>query len=265
MGPARPMSDPDRPAEQPPPLPPAFYARPGFVSRPALRDWWTLLHPPYTLWHLSYVVIGSCLVAPVDSTRLGFTLLAFFLAVGIGAHALDELHGRPLNTTISTRALITAAVAGIGGATVVGAIGVTRIGPSLIAFIVIGVILAIGYNLELLGGLLHTDTVFAASWGAFPVLTGYYAQHRHLDIASAAAGVFAFFLSRAQRHLSTPARSLRRKTSHVDGTIVSADGTITHIERATLLTPLEGALRALSWAAVTLAATLALARLGPWP
>ncbi len=257
------MSEHDPVAERRP-LPPAFYAT-GFVSRPALRDWWTVLHPPYTLWHLSYVVIGSCLVSPVDGTRLGFTLLAFFLAVGIGAHALDELHGRPLNTTIPRRALITAAVAGIGGAAVVGAIGVTRVGAYLVAFIVIGVIVAVGYNLELLGGRLHTDTFFAAGWGTFPVLTGYYAQHEHLDIAAGAAGVFAFFLSSAQRHLSTPARSLRRKTSHVHGTIVLTDGTTTAIERVTLLAPLEHALRALSWAAVTLAATLALARLAPWP
>lgn len=259
------MSDSNPPAEQLRPLPPAFYARPGFASRRAVRDWWTLLHPPYTLWHLSYVVVGSCLVDPVDATRLVFTVLAFFLAVGIGAHALDELHGRPLATTIPSRTLVTAAFAGIGGAALVGALGVGRVGLPLIAFIVIGVALAVGYNLELLGGRLHTDTVFALSWGAFPVLTGYYAQHQRLDIAALAAAVFAFFLSRAQRHLSTPARSLRRKTAQVGGTIVGTDGSITDIDRSALLAPLEGALRALSWAAVTLAVSLALARLHPWP
>ncbi|HEX2782658.1 MAG TPA: hypothetical protein VHN36_03665 [Ilumatobacteraceae bacterium] len=230
-----------------------------------MSDWWTMLHPPYTLWHLSYVVIGACLVGPVDSTRLAFTLVAFFLAVGIGAHALDELHGRPLNTAIPRRSLIIAAIVGIGGAAVVGAIGVERVGLPLVAFIVIGVVIAIAYNLELFGGRLHTDAVFAAGWGAFPVLTGYYAQHQRLDVASVAAGVFAFFMSSAQRQLSTPARSLRRKTSDVSGTIVHDDGTTVDIDRGTLLSPLEGALRALSWAAVTLAVALALARLGPWP
>jgi hypothetical protein len=259
------VTDGNPPAEQLRPLPPAFYARPGFTSRQAVRDWWTLLHPPYTLWHLSYVVVGSCLVDPVDAGRLGFTVLAFFLAVGIGAHALDELHGRPLSTAISARALVAAAVVGIGAAALIGAIGVSRVGLPLIAFIVIGVALAVGYNLELFGGRLHTDAVFALSWGAFPVLTGYYAQHKSLDIAAIAAAIFAFFLSTAQRHLSTPARSLRRKTARVEGTVVGTDGTVADIDRAALLAPLEGALRALSWAAVTLAVTLALARLRPWP
>jgi hypothetical protein len=259
------MSEPDRAAEHERSLPPAFYARPRFASRRAARDWWTLLHPPYTLWHLSYVVIGSCLVDPVNAGHLAFTLLAFFLAVGIGAHALDELHGRPLSTMIRTRTLAIAAVAGVGGGAAIGVIGVTRTGLPLLAFIVIGVILAIGYNLELLGGRLHTDTVFAAGWGAFPVLTGYYAQHHRLDVAAVAAAVFAFFLSRAQRRLSTPARALRRNTARVDGIIVRSDGNTIDIEAETLLAPLEGALRALSWSAVTLAIALALARLGTWP
>ncbi|HEX3089505.1 MAG TPA: hypothetical protein VHQ23_12680 [Ilumatobacteraceae bacterium] len=244
---------------------PAFYAQPAFASRPAVRDWWTLLHPPYTAWHLSYVVIGACLVGPVDAGRLGATVLAFFLAVGIGAHALDELHGRPLATSIPARALVAAAVIGIGGAAIIGVIGIARIGLPLIAFIVIGVLLAVGYNLELFGGRLHTDFVFAAAWGAFPVLTAYYAQHEQLDVAAVAAAVFAFFLSSAQRSLSTPARSLRRKTADVYGTVVGNDGTTTDLDRATLLGPLESALRALSWAAVSLAVTLAFARLRPWP
>ena len=259
------MRKPDPTATNLRPLPPAFYARPRFASRPAARDWWTILHPPYTLWHLSYVVIGSCLVGPVNAGHLAFTVIAFFLAVGVGAHALDELHGRPLGTAIPTRTLIVAAVVGVGGAAAIGAIGVTRVGTPLVIFIVIGVVLAIGYNLELFGGLLHTDMVFAAAWGAFPVLTAYYAQHERLDIAAVAASVFCFLLSRAQRELSTPARALRRKTSDVTGTIVRADGTIDDIDQASLLAPLEGALRALSWAAVSLAVTLVLARFGPWP
>ena len=267
------MRRPDHPADPPadrvadpaPTLAPAFYARPAFVSRPAVRDWWTVLHPPYTLWHLSYVVIGACLVGPVDAGRLAATILAFFLAVGVGAHALDELHGRPLATSIPARALVAAATIGIGGAAIIGVIGIDRIGLPLIAFIAVGVMLAIGYNLELFNGRLHTDFVFAAAWGAFPVLTGYYAQHEQLDIAALAAAVFAFFLSSAQRSLSTPARSLRRKTADVRGTIIGNDGHEGDINRATLLAPLEGALRALSWATVSLAAALALARLRPWP
>src|SRR5919205_3628707 len=68
---------------------PAFYAlRPG-----GWRDYITLLHPPYTLWHLSYVAVGAALAPRVDWTLLGWTTLAFALAMGVGAHALDEMSG----------------------------------------------------------------------------------------------------------------------------------------------------------------------------
>ena len=75
---------------------PAYYAAgPG-----RWRDWWTLLHPPYTAWHLSYAVIGAALAPRVLVSNLIATVLAFFLAVGLAAHALDELRGRPLRTAI---------------------------------------------------------------------------------------------------------------------------------------------------------------------
>ena len=70
------------------------------------RDWWTLLHPPYTAWHLSYVVIGAALAPQVLVSYLIATVLAFFLAAGLAAHALDELRGRPLRTAIPSAALV---------------------------------------------------------------------------------------------------------------------------------------------------------------
>jgi hypothetical protein len=255
------MAEPDATGatgDEPAGLPAAFYASPRLLRRPALQDWWTVLHPPYTLWHLSYVVIGSCLEAPVDRTRLLGTLLAFFLAVGVGAHALDELHGRPLRTAIPTAALVVAAIVGIGGAAAVGVLGISRVGATLVVFIVVGVVLAVGYNLELFGGILHTDAVFALSWGSFPLLTGYYAQHEHLSTASVVAALFAYFLSRAQRHLSTPARALRRNTRQLDGVIVRRDGSTTSLDRTRVLAPLEHALRALTWATIALAIALAI-------
>jgi len=245
-------------------LGPAYYARPRLLDRPALGDWWTLLHPPYTAWHLSYVVIGACLVGAVDVGRLLATLLAFFLAVGIGAHALDELHGRPLRTTIPDWGLLTAAAVGLGVATLLGVIGAIRVGPWLAVFIAIGVLLALSYNLELFGGRLHTDVVFAIAWGAFPVLTGCYAQHASLSVAACFAALFAYFLSSTQRTLSTPARALRRRTSRVEGVIVAADGSATELSARSILAPIEGALRTLSWAVVALATAVALAAIHPW-
>ena len=244
------------------PVEPAYYARPRLLGRRVLGDWWSLLHPPYTLWHLSYVVIGACLVAPVNATILIATLLAFFLAVGVGAHALDELRGRPLGTQISRRTLITASVLSIAAAAAIGVAGLFVVGPALSIFIVVGVILVTGYNLELFGGRMHNDAVFALGWGSFPVLTAYFAQHGNLSAASVGLAACAFLLSRAQRELSTPARQIRRRTRDVEGTVVLNDGTTREITSETMIRPLEGALRSLSWAVLALALTMVIARFG---
>ena len=62
---------------------PAFYAlKPG-----AWRDYLTLLHFPYTVWHLSYVVLGAAAAPVLHLDRVAWTSLAFFLGVGLAAHS----------------------------------------------------------------------------------------------------------------------------------------------------------------------------------
>jgi hypothetical protein len=236
---------------------PAFYAARSGRG----RDWWTLLHPPYTAWHLSYVVIGACLAARVNVVNLVATLLAFFLAVGLSAHALDELHGRPLRTTIPSAVLVAVAVGGLLGALALGIVGVVRVGWVLIPFMLVGPLLLVSYNAELFGGLVHNDIGFAAAWGSFPLLTAYVVQAQGIDVAAIAGAGAAFLLSLAQRSLSTPARGLRRRSAHVDGTITMRDGTTVRIDARTILSPLERALRTLSGAMVLLALSFALSRL----
>jgi hypothetical protein len=236
---------------------PAYYAaRPG-----GWRDWWTLLHPPYTAWHLSYSVIGAALAPQVQTGRLVATVLAFFLAVGLAAHALDELQGRPLRTRIPSPVLVAAIIAGLAGALALGVAGVSRVGWTLIPFMVAGPVLVIAYNAELFGGVMHTDAGFAAAWGAFPVLTAYVAQAGTLAVAPVLAAAGAFALSAAQRRLSTPARNIRRRAVRVEGSITFGDGRTVAVTADSLLRPLEQALRAASWAIVLLAAALAVARL----
>jgi hypothetical protein len=236
---------------------PAFYA----ARTGGWRDWWTVLHPPYTAWHLSYVVLGACLAPRTDGVRLLATVLAFFFAVGIAAHTLDELHGHPLRTRIPDRVLWLAAAAGLAAAVALGAAGVPRVGAGLLAFIAVGPVLVVGYNLELFGGRLHSDAGFAAAWGAFPALTGYFAQAERVDVVAVLAAGAAYGLSYAQRALSTPARTLRRKVVTVEGSLTMEDGSVRPIDDRVMLAPLEQALRALSWSMVALAAALAVARL----
>lgn len=238
------------------PLRPTFYAATSTGRRGAWADWWVLLHAPYTLWHLSYVGVGATLSPQFNGVRLTATVLAFFLAVGLGAHALDELQGRPLRTSIPSPVLGTVAVASITSAVALGIAGINRVGLGLAAFIAVGVILNVGYNLELFHGRLHNDITFAAAWGAFPVITAYYAQAESLRPVALAAAAFAFWLSAAQRALSTPARILRRRVDAIHGTITYTDGHIEPISRSNLLAPLETALKATTWGVVALAAAL---------
>jgi len=236
---------------------PAFYA----ARSGGWRDWWTLLHPPYTAWHLSYVVIGACLAPTINVTRMVATLLAFFCAVGLAAHALDELNGRPLGTHVPSGALVAVTVVGLAAAVALGIAGVTIVGWPLVPFLVLGPLLVVAYNLELFGGAIHSDAGFALAWGSFPVLVAYVAQTGRLALGPVLAAAAAFALSAAQRRLSTPARLVRRRTTAVEGHITLASGEVLPIDERTLLAPLERALQAMSWAIVLLAASLAVARL----
>ncbi|HWX10062.1 MAG TPA: hypothetical protein VNY33_08785, partial [Gaiellaceae bacterium] len=113
---------------------PAFYAlRPG-----GWRDYVTLLHPPYTLWHLSYVALGAALAPQMKWGLLGWTVLAFSLAMGVGAHALDELNGRPLRTQIPSAVLVALAAVSIAAASAIGIVVATRSTLWLLAFVVFG-------------------------------------------------------------------------------------------------------------------------------
>jgi hypothetical protein len=229
---------------------PAFYA----LRRGGWRDLITLLHPPYTAWHLSYVALGAAAAPVVHVDRLIATLAAFFLAVGVAAHALDELHGRPLRTRISERTLLALAVVGLLAAVGIGLAGAVTISATLLPFVAAGGFLVVAYNLELFGGRFHGDQWFAAAWGAFPALTGYWVNALSLDAAGVLVAAGCWALSLAQRRLSTPVRQLRRRTVAVEGRQKLADGTVAEISAASLVAPLDGALRALSLAVPLLAA-----------
>src|SRR5919204_6265027 len=98
---------------------PAFYA----LSPGGWRDAVTVLHPPYTAWHLSYVALGAAAAPELHPVRLWAALGAFFLAVGVAAHALDELNGHPLRTRLSDRDLTALSAIALAGAVGIGVAG----------------------------------------------------------------------------------------------------------------------------------------------
>ena len=236
---------------------PAFYA----LAQGGWRDYVTLLHPPYTLWHLSYVAIGAALAPELEAHRLLWGLAAFLLALGLGAHALDELHGRPLHTEIPSRVLVWLAVASLTAAVVIGVGAALAWTLWLLPFVAAGAFLVPAYALELRGGLFHTDLWFAVAWGAFPVLVAYLATAETLRPEAFLAAAFALLASLAQRSLSTQVRTVRRRVAQVTGSLRYHDGWEEPLEAAALARAPEAALRALSLAMVALALALVWLRL----
>ena len=223
-------------------LPPAFYAARGG----GWRDYWTLLHPPYTVWHLSYVLLGAALAPSPDPKIVAGALVAFGLAVGVGAHAFDELNGRPLHTRIPSPVLIAMGGAALLVAVALGVVAATMLGPLFLLVVAGGAAIVLLYAFE--APLVHSDVGFALGWGAFPVAATACATGAH-PVPTALASLAGALLSLAQRRLSTRARSIRRRAVRVSGEIVYSDGSTEAIDTRSLIGAVEGALSIL-WVAI---------------
>lgn len=234
--------------------------RPSFYALPpgGWRDYVTLLHVPYTLWHLSYVALGAGLAASFSWERLGAALLAFGLALGVGAHALDELKGRPLRTRIPDGVLWMLAAASIVAAVAIGIASALAWTLWLLPFVAAGGFLVVAYNLELFGGAFHSDLWFGLAWGALPLLAAYVVTAERLDAAALVAAAAAVVLSLAQRELSTRVRDVRRRARAVSGALEWQDGTSEGLTADSLTAAPERALKLLSLAVVTLAVAVVL-------
>ncbi|HKZ50182.1 MAG TPA: hypothetical protein VJ256_00280 [Dehalococcoidia bacterium] len=244
---AAPSLQPDRPA---------FYA----LAPGRWRDYVTLLHPPYTLWHLSYVVLGAALAPSLHYDRLAATVGAFFLGVGIAAHALDELAGRPLRTQIPDWTLRWLTGLALAGAIALGGLGAALVTPWLGVFIAFGLFIVLAYNLEWFRGRFHTDLWFALAWGGFPLLCAYWVNAEKLAPAVVPGLAAAVLLSLAQRVLSRRVRTVRRKVLAIEGSLIYADGTTERLHREMAIAADEHALLLLSAFTVMLSTSALLAR-----
>ncbi len=207
---------------------PSWYA----LDQGGWRDYVTLLHLPYTAWHLSYVVIGGCLAPAIAWGRLGAAVAAFALAVGIGAHALDELRGRPLRTRIPDAVLVALAVVSIGAACAIGIVGALTFRPWLLALVPIGLFLVVAYNLELFGGRFHSDLWFGLAWGGFPLLAGYAAVAGEIRFRGSSSRQLSPCCSRSHSaSCRTASGSSGDDVTAVHGELELADGSRESVER----------------------------------
>jgi len=170
------------------------------------------------------------------------------------------LHGHPLGTRFSDRALAVLGFGGLGVAAAIGVAGAALVGWWVLVVVAVGVWLALAYNLELIGGRFHTDVWFAIGWGGFPALVGYLINAEAIGWPCVAVTGGCIALSVAQRSLSTPVRRLRRRTVVVEGVQELDDGTAVPMTVPGLAAPLDRALMALSVGIALVALALLAAR-----
>ena len=207
------------------------------------------------------VVIGASAAPVLHVDRTGGTVLAFFLAVGLGAHALDERQGRPLGTSIRSNHLTAIAALSLSGAAAIGILAILAISPWAAPFVLFGLFIVVAYNLELFKGRFHSDVWFALAWGAFPALTGYWANAQRLDLQALLVATGCLVLTLAHRTLSTQARALRRKARVVTGSVEYKDGHAEAITIHYLLSVPETALQLIGLSVTLVALGLLIGRL----
>jgi hypothetical protein len=183
-----------------------------------------LLFLPYTGMVLSFTVIGSMLAPAIHWERVGAIVLIYFLALGIGAHALDALGSgaakpwgsgaaKPWGSVFSRTQLWALAVAALLAAYAVGIWYMVRYAPLLWPIALAEGFFVLAYNLEWLRGRFHSDFWFAVSWGALPVLAGYVLQTNAVSAAALLVAAAMALLSLVEIKASRPYKELKRAGS----------------------------------------------------
>lgn len=172
-----------------------------------------LLFLPYTAMVLSYTVIGSMLAPAIHWDRVAAIVVIYFLALGIGAHALDALGSRgakPWGDVFSRPQLRAAAAISVTAAYAIGTWYMVLYTPLLWPVALAEGFFLLAYNLEWFGGRFHNDFWFAVSWGALPVLAGYILQTNAISPAALLLAAAMACVSLVEIKASRPYKELMR-------------------------------------------------------
>jgi hypothetical protein len=209
-----------------------------------------LLFLPYTGMVLSYTVLGSMLAPAIHWDRVVAIVIIYFLALGIGAHALDALGSRsvkPWGEVFSRRQLWALAVVSVAAAYAIGAWYMLLYAPLLWLVAIAEGFFLLAYNLEWQAGRFHNDFWFAVSWGALPVLAGYILRTNAVSAAALIAAAAMAFFSLVEIRASRPYKALKRAG-----------------EAPQAAQRLEAILKALSAGVILLGVAMLAWRLWPW-
>lgn len=183
---------------------------------PRFRAFLGLLFLPYTGMVLAYTVIGSMLAETVHWDRVAAIIVIYFLALGIGGHALDALGSKgakPWGAIFGRRHLWVLAATSVVLAYAIGIYYMVLYVPLL--WIIAGLegFFLLTYNLEWFEGRFHTDGWFAVSWGGLPVLAGYVMQTDRISLAAVLVATAMAMLSLVEIKASRPYKDMKRRAA----------------------------------------------------
>lgn len=178
-----------------------------------------LLFLPYTGMVLAFTLVGAMLAENLHWDRVFALLLIYFLALGVGAHALDALgskEAKPWGAVFSIRQLWALASISVLLAYAIGLYYMVLYTPLLWVIAIPEGFFLLAYNLEWFGGRFHSDAWFAFSWGVLPTLAGYVLQSNRLTPAALLVAAAMGLLSLVEIKASRPYKVLMRQRGALD-------------------------------------------------
>jgi len=181
---------------------------------------------------LSYVTIGAMFSPTIHLDRLGLTILAYFLGLGLSAHGLNEINAAhwtrslgklELNVIFLIPLAVALAIGGYGVAYLFAVSGSIFPPLALLAVILIEIFFLFAYNTISFGTRFHSDASFAFSWAFLPTLLSYYVNALTITTGALLAALAMAATAGIQINLSRWCKDLRRRGALTE--LRFADGT----------------------------------------
>ena len=173
-----------------------------------------LMFLPYTGMCVSFTILGSMLAPTITWDRVAAVSLIYGLALGISAHAADNLGSKkkPWGMYFNSKGLWMMVALGLIVAYSIAAYYIIYYVPNLLAVGVLEGFFVFAYNLELFRGRLHTDGCFIFSWGILPVFAGYIMQTNTFGPIPLLFSTLTAIISYVHIKISRRYKELRRQT-----------------------------------------------------
>jgi hypothetical protein len=183
---------------------------------PKFRAFVGMMFLPYTGMCVSFAVIGSIAASDVHWDRIGAIALIYALALGIGAHAADNIGSqkdKPWGRYFTRKQMIALMISSLAAAYAIGIYYIVLHVPLLAIVAILEGFFLFAYNFEIWGGRFHNDFWFAVSWGALPVMAGYLIQTSDIGILPFAVAGAATLASFAEIRMSRPYKQLKKSAA----------------------------------------------------